>query len=296
MATRAMRIVPIGDAVIGDDQPCRVVAELGQNHDGSLAKCLELIWAAKDAGAWAIKLQKRTIPDAIPLHQRAVMKETPWGETMSYADYRARLEFGSAEYDAIARECAKIGLAWSASVWDEGALDFLLAYDPPFLKIPSACVTDIALLEACRRTGRPIIASTGMSTIAEIDRAATALGPDRLVLLHCKSAYPTPADELNLSAISTLRERFHNMPIGFSNHYPGVWMALCAVVLGASMVEAHLTLDRAAAGTDHAVSWEPKGLATFIRQVGRWQEARGTGELGVAPSERAVLHKLRRLP
>lgn len=271
-----------------------LVAEIGANHNGDLGTAFGMVQSARAAGADVVKFQKRTVDLCVPESQRAAERETPWGR-MTYLDYRRRLEFGPSEYDEINRLCRQRGVDWTASVWDEPSLAFLLRYDPPWIKIPSACLTDIPLLEACRRSGKPVVASTGMSTPAQIKRAVEALGPTRLVLLHCTSTYPCPTEELNLRAITTLRERFL-VPVGYSGHHPGIWDGLCAAVVGACVVEKHVTLDRTAFGTDQAASLEPAGFARMARYIRNWEVARGDGVKTVYESELSVLAKLRRVP
>lgn len=279
---------------IGAGEPCLIVAEIGQNHDGDLRKAIQLIDAAHEAGVDVVKFQKRTLEICIPPEQRDVPRDTPWGR-LSYLDYRRKLEFGPDQYWAIHRMCQAKGLWWTASVWDEPSLDFLLQFDPPFIKIPSACLTDISLLEACRRSSRPVVASTGMSSDIQIQRAIVALGPDRLVLLHCTSTYPVQdVAELNLRCIPILRERFA-VPVGFSDHSTGVWASLAAAVLGACVVEKHFTYSRAARGTDHAASVEPDGMARIVRYIRRWEAAQGDGVKRIYDSERPVMARLRRV-
>ena len=287
--------VALADRRVGLGQPTYIVAEGGINHSGDLGVALQLIRAANAAGADAVKWQKREPEVSVPREQWDVLRETPrWG-VLSYIEYRKRLEFGRAEYDAIARECQRLGLSWSASVWDEPSLDFLLAYDPPWVKVPSACLTDIALLEACQRSGKPIILSTGMSTMEQIQRAVQTVSPGRLILLHCTSTYPASPEELNLMGIPALRERFQ-CPVGFSDHSTGVWAALAGAVLGACVLEKHLTLDRSSWGTDQSASVEPHGLARIVRYVRRWEQAKGDGIKRVYESERSSLQRLRRVP
>ena len=292
-----MRVVTLADGrQIGEDRVCAVVAEAGINHDGRLDVALDLCRAAQAAGATYVKFQKKMPRLCVPRDQWEIPKLAPWGETLPYIDYKERMELSQNDYDRIASLCRELGISWTASVWDEPSLKFLLTYEPPFIKVPSACLTDMDLLRAIRRSGRPTVLSTGMSTLSQVKAAAAILGPDRLILLHCRSTYPCTAKEMNLLAIRTLMDLFPVAPVGLSNHFPGLWMALCAVAMGASMVEVHLTLDRARQGTDHAASWEPQGLRKFVQQVRRWEEAKGDGQIGPVESERAVLHKLRRLP
>lgn len=285
--------VNIGGRLVGPGARCMVVAELGQNHNGDVSHALRLIETAAQSGADAIKLQTRTPRLCIPKEHWAEPRTTPWG-TLSYIDYRERLELPRDAYPGLIRRAVDLGLLWWSSPWDRPSLDFLVSLDPPALKIPSACLTDDELLVAARDTGLPVILSTGMSTAEEIDRAVFLLEPERLVLLHCKSAYPTPPEELNLRAIPTLQERY-GLPVGFSDHAVGLWMSLCAVALGAVMIERHLTLDRSSWGTDQAASVEPHGLAKLIQQIRRFEQARGDGALGLSPSEGPVREKLRRV-
>ena len=284
--------VYLGSRQVGPGEPCLIVAELGQNHSGDLATALQMMRAAHEAGADVVKFQKRTVELCIPPAQQTQERDTPWGR-MTYLRYRERLEFGTSEYDAIAQEAQTLRIAWTASVWDEPSLDFLLRYDPPWIKIPSACLTDIALLEACRRSGVPVVASTGMSTPAQILRAVQALGPDRMVLLHCTSTYPCATEELNLRAIETLRTRYR-VPVGYSGHHPGVWDGLCAAVLGASVVEKHFCLDRSSWGSDQSSSLEPAGFSRLVRYIRNWEAAQGNGIKQVYDSELPVLKRLRR--
>lgn len=269
-----------------------IVAEAGINHSGDLETAIELCRAAKAAGATYIKFQKRTLPDCVPEAERGRLKETPWG-LMTYLEYKERLEFGKPEYDAIDEECRRLGIRWTASAWDVPSVEFLVAYRPSFLKIPSACLTDHELLMACHQTGRRLVLSVGMSTLEQIDRAVRCLSPSNLTLMQCTSSYPALPRELNLSVIPVLRDRY-GLPVGFSSHSTGVWAPLCAAVLGAVMLECHLTLDRASWGTDQAASLEPSGFANVVRYVRRWEEAKGDGIKVVYDSEKPVMAKLRR--
>lgn len=288
------RIVQISGRSVGANHPCLVVAEIGQNHNGDLDRAFAMIHDAQAAGADLVKFQKRTPALCVPLAQQERIRETPWG-AMTYLAYRERLEFDTEEFTKIDSHCRDLGIPWFASPWDLPSLEFLLAFDPPCLKVASACLTDLELLEAMRRSGKPIIASTGMSTIGQIRRAVEALGPDRLVLLHCTSTYPCAKEELNLRAVQSLRERY-GVPVGYSGHHQGIWDGFAAAVLGACVVEKHFTLDRSAWGTDQAASLEPAGLARMVRYIRNWEAARGDGVKVVYDSERAVMARLRRVP
>lgn len=290
----AAATVVLGGRPVGFGCPCYIVAEIGQNHNGSVDLALDMIHAAHRAGADAVKFQKREPELCVPEARRNDPKETPWG-VMTYLEYRHRLELGRAEYDRIHALCTKLSIGWTASVWDLPSLEFLLRYDPPWIKVASACLTDLELLGACRRSGRAIVASTGMSTLEQIDRAVAILGPDRLVLLACTSTYPCPPEELQLGTIRTLGERFA-VPIGFSDHSTGIWAPLAAAALGACLIEKHFTHSRSAWGSDQAASVEPDGLTRIIRYIRRFESAMGDGVKRILDSERPPMARLRRVP
>jgi len=285
--------VRIGDRWVGDGEPCYVVAEIGINHNGDTDIARQLIAMAQRYGCDAVKFQKRTPEACVPVEQRDLMRETPWG-MMTYMDYRYRLEFGENEYREIAAYCAKQGIAWFASCWDEESVDFIERFSPPCYKIASASLTDDALLKHHRQYGRPIILSTGMSTVEEIDHAVEVLGTDDLVLMHSTSSYPAKFEELNLRCIANMRERY-GVPVGYSGHEVGLVPTIAAATLGASMVERHITLDRAMWGSDQAASVEPPGLQRLVRDIRAVEMALGDGMKRVYESELPVRKKLRRV-
>lgn len=288
-----MRTTRFGTRTIGDHQPTYIVAEIGINHNGELHVARQLIDAAADAGCDAVKFQKRTPDVCVPLAQRDRLRDTPWG-TMSYIQYRHRMEFGRDAYLALAEHCRHRGIDWFTSCWDEAAVDFIEWFDPIGYKIPSAAVTDTALLDRFAETGRPLIMSTGMSTMDQIEAAVNRLGTRNLVVAHSTSTYPCALQELNLRAIETLRARF-DCPIGYSGHEVGLATTLAAVCLGASMVERHITLDRAMWGSDHAASVEPRGFERLVKYIRDVEAAFGNGVKTVYASERPVMEKLRRV-
>lgn len=285
--------VTIGQHVIGADKPVYVIAEIGLNHNGSVDIAKQLIDVAADAGAQAVKFQKRTPEIATPEHMKQTPRETPWG-TMTYLEYRYRVEFEQDEYAEIARYSAEKGVDWFASPWDEPSVDFLEGMGVTTHKVASASVTDLGMLRRLRDTGKPIILSTGMSTIEQIDTAVEILGTDNLVLMHATSTYPLPPEEANLRMIHTLKERY-NVPVGYSGHEPGLQISLAAVALGAQAVERHITLDRTMWGSDHSASLEPKGFQSLIRDIRIIEEAMGDGVKRIYPGELAPLSKLRRV-
>ena len=228
----------------------------------------------------------------MPEHQKAVRRETPWGD-MTYLEYRHRVEFGAAEYEEIDAHCRARGIVWTASPWDTLSVEFLNGFDVPFLKVPSAALTDDGLLLACHASGRPVILSTGMSTMDEIRHAYSLLDPETTIVLHCTSAYPSAPEDVNLRMIETLRNEL-DCPVGYSGHETGLQITLAAVSLGAKVVERHITLDRAMWGSDHAASLEPGGLARLVRDIRIIEAAMGDGQKRVSDAEKTMRDRLRR--
>jgi N-acetylneuraminate synthase len=286
------KIVRIGDHWIGHDEPCFIIAEIGLNHNGDLKLAKKLIDAAALAGCDAVKFQKRTPELCVPPEQRNLPRETPWG-MMSYLEYRHRVEFGLDEYREIDRYCREKRMIWFASCWDEPSVDFIEQFAPACYKIASACVTDVDLLKHVSTMRRPIIISTGMSTIEEIDAAVALLDPETLLMAHATSTYPCPHTELNLRVINTLRQRY-SAPIGYSGHEVGLQTTCAAVTLGACFVERHITLDRAMWGSDQAASVEPGGFVRLVRDIRTIERALGDGRKRVYDSEISIRNKLRR--
>lgn len=287
------RTVKIGDRWVGDGYPTYVVAEIGINHNGELETAKRMIKAACEAGVDAVKFQKRTPELCVPLEQRGQMRETPWGY-ISYLDYRYKVEFSAEDYAEIDRYCKELGISWFASVWDEPSVDFMEGFNPVCYKIPSASLTDHPLLSRLVASGRPLILSTGMSTMDEIRAAVDLLGTERLLITHATSTYPCDPEELNLRMIDTLRETFP-CPVGYSGHEVGLIPSVVAVSLGACMVERHITLDRAMWGSDQAASVEPGGFERLVHYVRVTEAALGDGVKKVYASELSSLKKLRRV-
>ncbi|MFH1308553.1 MAG: N-acetylneuraminate synthase family protein [Patescibacteria group bacterium] len=254
--------------IISDDpkNPVFFIAEVGINHNGDLRLAKQLIDLAAINGADAIKFQKRTPELCVPEEQKNQPKETPWGD-MTYLDYKKKMEFGKAEYDEIDRYCKEKGILWTASPWDIPSVEFLEQYDVPFYKVPSAHLTNKELLLKLKETGKPILLSTGMSTEEEIKKAVEILGEAEVAILHCNSGYPAKDEELNLAYIKKLKEVFPNNVIGYSGHENGIAASLIAAMLGARIVERHITLDRTMWGTDHAASIEYNGLRRLTRDL-----------------------------
>lgn len=286
------RTIRLGGCEVGEGLPAFLVAEIGINHNGSLDYAKRLIDAAVAAGCNAVKFQKRTIDVVYTPEELARSRESPFGTTNR--ELKEALEFGFEEYLEIDRYCQGCGLTWFASCWDGGSIDFIEQFHPPCYKIASACLTDEKLLRHHRRYERPVLLSTGMSTLGEIDRAVEVLGSSNLILLHCTSTYPAMLEELNLNMIPVLKKRY-GVPVGYSGHEVGLQTTLAARVLGACVVERHITLDRAMWGSDQAASVEPHGFARLVRDIRVIEAALGDGVKRVHEREWPIRAKLRRL-
>jgi N-acetylneuraminate synthase len=286
------KTIQIGDRLIGDAHPTYIVAEIGINHNGDLDLAKALIDAAVDSGVDAVKFQKRTPELCVPDEQKDQMRDTPWGY-IPYLAYREKVEFDEGAYREIDKHCRKRGVTWFASVWDEPSVDFIEAFDPVCYKIPSAALTDLDLLRHVRAMKRPVILSTGMSTMQQIEAAVEVLGTDDLLIAHSTSTYPCSPEELNLTMIQTLKDAFP-CPIGYSGYEVGLVPTVVAVALGACMTERHITLDRAMWGSDQAASVEPGGFRRLVKYIRVTEQSLGDGVKRVYLSELSSLRKLRR--
>lgn len=277
-----------------------IIGEIGINHQGDINIAKKLIDIAAAAGCDAVKFQKRNPHKAVPEVQKN--KPRSWqGEMMTYLEYKLKTEFGKEEYDEIDRYCKQQGIAWSASPWDMDSVEFLAQYDIPFVKLPSAMLTNDELLTACVEKFPRVIFSTGMSTEEEIDQAVSSLRVAKDVfgkkepigLLHCNSTYPAPVEELNLSAIKTLQEKYPDFEIGYSGHEMTLGTTVASILLGASIIERHITLDRNMEGSDHSASVTPWGLFKLVSGIRELEQAYGDGVIKVTESEKPVREKLR---
>lgn len=319
-----MNTILIGNSKVGTGEPCFVIAEIGINHNGSVEIAKQLIDLAVKTGCQAVKFQKRSIPvvytaeelakprtfdrsfvdnvlercrrygyDALPVESQARLAENP--EATTNGDLKYALEFNEPEYREIDAYCREKGILWSASPWDLASVEFLEGFDIPFYKVASASLTDRELLRAIARTGKPVVLSTGMSTMEQVRIAVEIIGSVPVALLHCVSTYPAKDEDLNLQVITTLQEEFPDLPIGYSGHENGSTLAVCAVALGACIIERHITLDRTMPGSDQAASLEPFRLDLMASNIRRLERALGSAEKRVIPAEVAVQQKLRRV-
>lgn len=290
----SQRLVKIADKFVGENQPTFIIAEIGINHNGSLDLAKKMIAGAASAGADAVKFQKRTPEICVPKDQWNIERDTPWGR-MTYIDYRYKVEFDENDYAEIDRYCKDNNILWTASCWDEPSVDFIEQFNPAFHKAPSASLTDISLLNRMKSTGKPLIVSTGMSSMEQIEFAVNELGQDNLLIAHATSTYPCKVEELNLRMINTLQAAYPNIPIGYSGHETGLAPTWAAVSLGATFVERHVTIDRAMWGTDQAASVEIGGLFRLVSNIRDIEKSLGDGIKRVYDSEIPVMKKLRRV-
>lgn len=281
----------IGGKPIGPGFPALIIAEAGINHNGDLATALELVRLASRCGCDAIKFQKRSPELCVPEAQKSKIRDTPWGE-MTYLEYKQRIEFGEIEYDAISAEASKHGLQWFASPWDIPSLEFLVSKGVPAVKIASASITDLDLVTSVAECDLPVILSTGMSELDEIDKAVDVLAQTDLIILHSTSTYPCPPEESNLRMIETLRNRYGRI-IGYSGHESGLQISLAALSLGACVIERHFTLNRAMWGTDQAASLGPRGLEMLVRDIRVIEAAMGDGIKRITSGELEPRRRLR---
>ena len=281
----------------------KIIAEIGINHNGDLKIVKKLIDIAVFAGCDTVKFQKRNPDVCVPEQQKRVMRDTPWGE-MTYLEYKHKIEFGQKEYDEIDSYCMDKGIDWTVSVWDLDSVEFMSSYEVPFIKIPSALLTDYELIGECSKRFKKLVLSTGMSTIDEIDKAVKSMGSElgnydshmrqcECALLHCNSTYPAPVDELNLSCISTLRKRY-GCEVGYSGHEYGLTTTISSLCFGATIIERHITLDKSMWGTDHMASVEPHGLLKLVRGIRELEKAIGDGVKVVTKGEKNIRDKLRK--
>jgi sialic acid synthase SpsE len=268
----------------------KLISELGLNHNGSFKNLIKLSNMSLDANFDYVKIQLRTPRLCVPKDQWNKPREWFDGTPMTYIEYKERIEINDDQLNLWMKQYA--GQAF-ASVWDIPSLEKLAKYHPPFIKIPSALLVNDALLNASIDTGIPIILSTGMSTIEEIDHAVK-LFPNgyNLILMHCTSSYPVADNEINLNVINTLRQRY-SLPVGYSNHSSSPMSSIYGIAMGAWGIEAHATLDRSLPGTDQAASLEQKGLELIARERNKIPVIFGDGVKRVYPSEIPVREKLR---
>ncbi len=286
------REVRVGNILVGDNQPCFIIAEIGINHNGSLKDAKRLIDMAVSNGCNAVKFQKRTVDVVYSKEELERPRPNVFGETNG--DLKRGLEFGLEEYKEIDEYCKQKNIMWFASCWDKGSVDFIDQFNPPCYKIASASLTDDELLKYTKSKGKPILLSTGMSTMEEIEHAMEILGEENTIIYHCTATYPSNSNEINLNCIKTLKERF-SCPVGYSGHERGIAPSILAVGLGACSVERHITLDRTNWGSDQAASLETPGLFHMVRDIRQVPTLLSDGKKVVYEREIPIRKKLRRV-
>ncbi len=288
-----MSEMKIRNQKIGTGHPVYIIAEIGINHNGSIEEAFKLIDLAKETGCDAVKFQKRTPEIAVPKSQWDEPKQTPWGR-MNYIDYKKRMEFDINQYKEIDLYCKKNNITWFASCWDEVAVEEMASINIECFKVASATLTDQVTINKMLSYEIPIIMSTGMSTINQINQTMEIIGKKTIGLLHTTSSYPCPVNELNLKMIETLKKDYSNHIIGYSGHESGLVTTSVAVAFGAKIIERHITLDRASWGSDHAASLAPNGLRSLVGHIRSVEQAIGDGIKVVYDSEIPIQKKLRR--
>ena len=270
-----------------------LIGEIGINHNGDIEIAKKLIDASFSTSWDCVKFQKRNPDIAVPDHQKNVMRDTPWGR-MTYIDYKYKIEFEKKEFDYIKNYCDQKPIDWTASVWDIDSLNFLLQYDIPFIKIPSAHLTNNDLLIESAKTGIPIIASTGMSTLEEVDTAVNILDKyaKSYAIMHTNSSYPSKIEDLNLSLIPFFIKRY-GCPIGYSGHEFGLTPSVIAVSLGAKIIERHITINREMWGTDQSSSVEIQGMDSLYKRIKEINLIMGEPKKIVTEGELPIREKLR---
>jgi len=286
--------VKIRNKYVGEGEAIYIIAEIGINHNGSVETTKKMIDGAVFSGCDAVKFQKRTPELCVPKDQWYIERDTPWGR-MAYIDYRHKMEFDKEQYAEINNYCNEKKIDWFASCWDEESVDFIEQFDPPVYKAASASLTDMGLLVKMQSTGKPLIISTGMSTLDEIMSTAKELNCAQLLIAHSTSTYPCPPNELNLKMINTLKKLFPNIPIGYSGHETGLAPTWAAVAMGAAFIERHITLDRAMWGSDQAASVEIMGLYRLVSNIRDIEKSFGDGIKKIYVSELSSRKKLRRI-
>ena len=286
------KCVKVGNKIIGDGYPCFVIAEIGINHNGSVELAKKMIDIAVTTGCDAVKFQKRTVDVVYTKEELAKERHSVFGNTNG--DLKRGLEFGEKEYREIDRYCKKKEIIWFASCWDKQSVDFIEKFNPPCYKIASATLTDDELLKYTKAKGKPLLMSTGMSTMEQIRHAVSIVGEDNLVLYHCTSTYPSNAEETNLKVIENFKKEF-DCPIGYSGHERGITPSIISVVVGANSVERHITDDRTNWGSDQAASLETSGLYHMVRDIRQVPILLGDGIKIVYPRELPIIEKLRRV-
>lgn len=276
-----------------------IIGEIGINHNGCIENVRKLIDIACVSGFDAVKFQKRNPDKCVPEHQKNKIKDTPWGK-MSYIDYKHNIEFGKRSYNIISKYCESKGIDWSASPWDKDSIDFLSQYNLPWVKVPSALITNHSYLKYISKSFEKVILSTGMTTENELHESMNVLndsGTDNknITILHCNSTYPSPVEHLNLNYIKRLQELYPTCTIGYSGHEYGLVTTTATIAMGAKVIERHITLDKTMWGSDQMCSLEPHAMFKLVRQIRELEQSLGSSleKKSIYPGEEEKIKSLR---
>uniref|UniRef100_A0A8D9AMN6 Sialic acid synthase n=2 Tax=Cacopsylla melanoneura TaxID=428564 RepID=A0A8D9AMN6_9HEMI len=281
---------------VDEGQPCFIIAEIGQNHQGDLDVAKTMIAKAKECGADCVKFQKTHLPSKFNRAALDKVYDSPHSWGITYGEHKQYLEFSQEEYQILQQYAEQqVGIMFTASAMDQVSFDFLRSLNPPFIKLGSGDSNNIPLIRHAASTMIPLIISTGMlPDISHIDRiyATVSQFHSNFALLHCVSAYPTPYNEVNLRVIATLRHRYPDIPIGYSGHENGVEVCIGAVAMGAQIIEKHFTLNKSLKGNDHSSSLTPSELQALVNGIRIIETSRGSPTKRRQPSETPCYLKL----
>lgn len=279
---------------IGGENPCFIIAEIGQNHQGDLEIAKKMIKMAKDCGADCAKFQKSELDHKFnrAALERPYTSKHSWGAT--YGEHKRHLEFSHDQYRELQRYAKEVGIFFTASGMDEMAVEFLHELNVPFFKVGSGDTNNLPYLESTAKKGRPMVISSGMQSMETMRRVYATVKPlnPNFCLLQCTSAYPLEPRDVNLRVLTTYQQEFPDVPVGYSGHESGLTVTLAAVALGAKVVERHVTLDRTWKGSDHEASLEPSELAQLVLEVRAVEAALGSPAKRMLPCEQACHVKL----
>jgi sialic acid synthase len=286
--------IKIDNRYVGEGEPVFTIAEIGINHNGDLELAKRLITEAAKAGADAVKFQKRTAEELLTKEGLEKPYTSPHAFAPTYGEHRKKLEFSPEQYQVLMAHARECGVRFFASVWDHVSADQMHALGVGAYKIPSADMTNLPLIEYVAQKDRPVILSTGMSTVEEIDDAVYAAlkHNSRVMVMHCLSLYPSPLDKINLAFMDIIRERYSPLPFGYSGHEAGLLPTIVAVARGAQIIERHFTLDKTMKGSDHAGSLEPHELKELVAAVHHIPSILGTSEKVIIPELIPLREKL----
>ncbi len=285
--------VKVQGFLVGEGYPVFIIAEVGNNHNGDFELAKKTIKAAKDAGADAVKFQKRFVEDVFTKEMQEMPYDNPRSLAPTYGEHRRKLEFSREQFVELKDYAESLGLVFFVTPFDVKSADFLESIGVHAYKISSFDVTNLPLLEHVAKKGKPILLSTGMSTLEEIDQAVETIlaHNDRLIVNHCTSIYPTPDESIDLNMVRVLKERYRPLPVGYSGHEPDILPTVVSVGAGARTVERHFTLDKAMRGSDHHMSIDPEDFTEMVNQIRRVEKVLGSSEKRIHTSEVPIREK-----